>query len=443
MSERSYPREWSGLLPDESSRWVQQGLISEEQRGAILKLYPSDSAGGRDRTVLVFSILGSVLVGAGVILFFAANWQRIDAWAKVAAILTAVLGAYAAGYHFQYRTPDYPRLGAALIFLANLFHGAAIWLIAQIYHLDTRFPLAFLLWGVGVLPVAWATGSVPGLYLGAVTLGIWTITEQTSFASYNFLFPVLLLAAVLPLARRLRTVLVEAGVLFGLFLWFTMGVMTHLDVAGGPQNEVLLLARLALSFGGAVLAAGMARLGDERAYLGIGGLLSLFGAYLLTFNPGPTIVMLPMWTGTTFQITGLVLLLAAVLGFAGLCYRRAEAGVSRWVVLAGVGAASLLSLGAHAMANEPRLVTFNILLFLATVGMIALGIQRRSQMLVNLGLVAFIIHVLTRYFDLFFSAMDRSLFFIIGGLLLLGGGWLLERNRRRWMQDWGGDSRES
>ena len=85
------------------------------------------------------------------------------------------------------------------------------------------------------------------------------------------------------------------------------------------------------------------------------------------------------------------------------------------------------------------MVAFNLVLFGGTVGLIMLGIRQRSHLVVNLGLGVFVIHMLTRYFDLFFSAMDRSLFFVLGGLLLLGGGWLLERNRRRWMQDWGGE----
>jgi uncharacterized membrane protein len=62
---------------------------------------------------------------------------------------------------------------------------------------------------------------------------------------------------------------------------------------------------------------------------------------------------------------------------------------------------------------------------------------------VNLGLFSFVVFVLTRYFDLFFSAMNRSLFFIFGGVLLLAGGYFLERNRRRWIESWGGERHEA
>ncbi|HWI64808.1 MAG TPA: DUF2157 domain-containing protein, partial [Symbiobacteriaceae bacterium] len=236
MADKDVPREWSALLHSETDRWVRQGLISPEQRASILKLYPTPEAGGRERTILIFTILGSLLVGAGVILFFAANWPALSAAVKVGAILAAVVGAYGSGYYLQFVRGDYPRLGHSLIFLGSLFYGAGIWLVAQIFHLDSHFPTGFLLWGLGVLPVVLATESVWVLYLGTLVLGIWTATEQTATLGYNWLFPVLMAGAVVPLARRVGSALAEAGALFGLFVWFMIGALSHLgNMAGNPE----------------------------------------------------------------------------------------------------------------------------------------------------------------------------------------------------------------
>lgn len=144
----------------------------------------------------------------------------------------------------------------------------------------------------------------------------------------------------------------------------------------------------------------------------------------------------PLFTGADFHTVGLAVLLAATAGAAVMLWRRGGAARLDLPVTALVPFAAALAV--QFLAPVPRMVTFNLLLFIGTVGWIVLGIRRRSQLVVNLGLAAFLVHILTRYFDLFFSAMDKSLFFVLGGILLLGGGWLLERNRRRWMEDWGG-----
>jgi uncharacterized membrane protein len=443
MAEREYPSGFSGALPDESARWVSGGLISEEQRSAILGLYPASEASGRDRTVLIFSILGAVLVGAGVLLFFAANWQAIPALVKVGMILAAVVGAYGSGYYLQYVRGDFPRLGHGLIFLGTLFYGAGIFLVAQIFHLDSHWPNGFLLWAIGVLPIAAAAESRPALYLATVLLGIWTASEQAAFQSYNYLFPVLLLGVALPLARRLRADLAEAGVLAELFLWFGVNAMNGLT-RGMSVDEAhggMILFGSMILYSVALLVLGLARAGDEPAYMGVGSLGVLVGSYALTFEwyfPWQTFqqTLVQALARSPFAIAGIGVMLAGVLAGAWLYWRRGEPERVWLLPAALVPVAAAFSL--FWLEAVPRMITFNLLLFAATVGLVVYGVQRRSSLLVNLGLTAFLIHVLTRYFDLFFSAMNKSLFFIVGGVLLLGGGWLLERNRRRWMREIGG-----
>ena len=428
MAERSLSNDWAPQLQQESARWVEAGLLTDDQRSAILALYPEPATGSRDRLILIFTILGSLLVGAGVILFFASNWPLLPAWFKVAAILAATVGAYAGGYHLAYSRGDYPRLGHSLFFLGSLLYGAGIWLIAQIFHLQSDFAGGFLLWGLGVLPVIYITRSSPVLYVSTVTLTIWTVMVQTGPGEpHNWFYP-LLMVGVAALARRAESVLAEAGVLVGGIIWLAAGVLQH-------GHEDLLAPQFLLLYGAPLLLAALARLGDLRAYAGLGGLMALLGFYMLTFertqdaNP---------WIWSGFQAGSAAVLAVAALVIAWLYWRRREDG--RLPVLVAVLALIPAALIAPALVRVPGMVMFNLLLFAGTVGFIVLGIRQRSQLLVNLGLLVFVLHVLTRYFDLFFSAMDKSLFFLLGGVLLLGGGWLLERNRRRWMREWGGES---
>ena len=79
-------------------------------------------------------------------------------------------------------------------------------------------------------------------------------------------------------------------------------------------------------------------------------------------------------------------------------------------------------------------ITFNILLFVLEGTAIYYGVTINSAMLVNVALGAFVVHVISRYFDLLFDMLSGSALFIATGLLLLGGGYLLEKNRRKLLE---------
>lgn len=80
-------------------------------------------------------------------------------------------------------------------------------------------------------------------------------------------------------------------------------------------------------------------------------------------------------------------------------------------------------------------ILFNVLTLAQLVGVIALGYHRRESWTINLGVVGMFLFILVKYFDWFFSFLDKSVFFIGAGLLLFGVGWLMERTRRRMIAD--------
>jgi uncharacterized membrane protein len=67
----------------------------------------------------------------------------------------------------------------------------------------------------------------------------------------------------------------------------------------------------------------------------------------------------------------------------------------------------------------------------AIIGMIASGIKFQKGGLINLAIAFAILDIVTRYFDMFFSTLDRSMFFIAGGIILVIAGAYAEKNRRR------------
>lgn len=74
---------------------------------------------------------------------------------------------------------------------------------------------------------------------------------------------------------------------------------------------------------------------------------------------------------------------------------------------------------------------FNILLFTATGTAIYYSTVIQSRALLNIAVCAFILHIGTRYFDLFWDMLSGSVLFITTGVIGLAGGYILEKKRRQ------------
>jgi len=73
---------------------------------------------------------------------------------------------------------------------------------------------------------------------------------------------------------------------------------------------------------------------------------------------------------------------------------------------------------------------FNLLAFLQMIGIIFLGYFKKEEKLVNLGAFFLFLFILMKYFDWFFTFMNKSIFFIGAGILLFAVGWFMEKGRR-------------
>lgn len=75
-------------------------------------------------------------------------------------------------------------------------------------------------------------------------------------------------------------------------------------------------------------------------------------------------------------------------------------------------------------------IIFNLAIFFELLGLIFSGYLRREKWLINLGVFFLFILILVKYFDWFFTFLDKSVFFIGAGILLFAVGWFMERGRR-------------
>lgn len=405
-------------LQKEVEQWLKEGLISPDTADLLLRRYPVTK---RSMTHTL-AVLGSILFGVGVILFFAANWEAMSKTAKVCLVVLSFTLSYSCGYYLAYIKKDYARVGHALIFLGSILFGSAIWLIAQIFHLDAEAGMGFFLWYLGVIPVAWLFNSSLNLALASFNLAAWFIAGHYPLSLPYFLYPLLLAFTVLPLAVSKRDRFNFTAALIAAYIWFI-----PLGVKLAHENFSFQLGIVSLLFLSLILYALVKNL-SNKGFFAENFLLALvfiglfagfapfsFQDFLHEFSINMDLHQFPYLLAVSLILTGL------------LKYRGKSWGLNDLPLLMFYPAVYLFF---PLSENMPLLILNNVLLFVYTILVIYYGYQMRRPFIFNLSLLMFATAVVMKYFDIFFALMPRSVFFMSGGVLLLGGSIVLENKRR-------------
>lgn len=98
--------------------WLSRGVITEKQHKTMLSDVVSEERDARSgRFTLIVSVLGALLLGTGLILFFASNWESLGHITKLILITLLPIIPLVGGYYLSEMKKDFPILGKSLIFL--------------------------------------------------------------------------------------------------------------------------------------------------------------------------------------------------------------------------------------------------------------------------------------------------------------------------------------
>jgi uncharacterized membrane protein len=395
---------------------------------------------GEERSwgVVVFSSLGAVIVGLGVILLFAYNWHAIPRFGKMAIVLGALSAVHVAGLWCRHKEGCHG-IGEGLSLLGTMLFGAGIWLVAQMYHIDEHFPNAFIFWGSGALLLSWSFPSVAHGVLTALLFTVWGGLEAVCFHSPMHIAPFIVGGLLGALAFILRSRLLLA-VIVPLFLVSISFVLVTDDL-----REWYVLAT-ALNIAVALIAAGFLAQrskGIPKAkgvFNAYGWAVFCFLVYLLTFqdiamhmpNIGvffveqniPHLGPVLWWTGAL-----VVAVLLWILVFLDFHRGKLKLDAVNYMVPLAL-LTQVLPLGwimqplrAGSLRPEPGLsatqVMFSVLyhaIFLIVVGhLLWRGCRQADQKSVVCGTILMLVYTFSRYVDLFHSLWIRGVVFILAG----------------------------
>jgi uncharacterized membrane protein len=349
----------------------------------------------RARLAQALGILGALVAGFGVILFFAANWSDIPRPLRVFLLLAALVASFAAGLalrEFYGRT----NAGHALIFLGTVLFGASVFLVGQMYNVQAHNPLGFLLWAAGAFAIAFLVRSGPIAALAILSFFAWLVHELAdATVSYDA-------AIILP------TYLVLYGTaLYG----FGTGARRWLD----PLRFTRPMRILGFVF----LVAGLLPLTFREAHE--------FG----DIDPVLDINRVVMTVAFLTVAAGCGVVLLAVLGRRDRRTAPAEAAVllgCSALVLAAILWPEVEGTAGDRATLYP--VLFNTAVAVVAFGALVVGIVEDEVWLANAGALTVGIDVLARFFSPDWSMLERGTVLMLVGAAVLALTALLDRRRR-------------
>lgn len=216
-----------------------RGIITQEQVDDMMTYYQE---GYGLSFIRVVSTVGATLIGLGVILFIASNWEDMARWAKVLIILVGIGASFFTSYKLE---KEYPKTSEAFLYLTVLVFGAGIFLIQQIFNISDPNLIAFLLWCVGALGVGYLFNKTL-LFVFAQGLGLIYITAN--FDNNIIIVGLLLVAGFYYVNQFFRYKKLNTFITTGIALIYLLNVLFYFEVDGIYNAFIYLAIGLAMYY---------------------------------------------------------------------------------------------------------------------------------------------------------------------------------------------------
>ncbi|MCI0693292.1 DUF2157 domain-containing protein [candidate division KSB1 bacterium] len=420
---------------------MNDGVITAEITEKLRAYYGEIKEGSKSRIALIiFGVLGALLVGSGIILLLAHNWDELSrATRTVLSFAPLLAGQALAGWTLIRKSESVAwREGTATFLMLAI--GASISLIGQTYHIsgDTgKFLLTWMLLGVPLVYLL--NASVPALlYFWGITA--WAGVRQYEAGHVLFFWPLAVLiiphfwqavkenrygvravslASGISLSLCVATGIVLEGALPGLWIVVYSGLFAALFLVGSSyfDEAPTLWQRPFQTFG----AAGIAVL-----------------AFLLTYKwPWERIGWEHYRTGAAFYSVAAIFdyVLAAALVFVALYFLFSQ--MRHWQIttlllgmmpfISIIGYVVTASLTSEVFA----LILFNLYLFALGLATTISGIRNGHLGTVNAGMLILAALIVARFFDSDLGFVIRGLAFILVGMGFLLTNWIIIRKINR------------
>ena len=163
---------------------IENKVISKEVALSIEQYYHSKQNNSPNKLFMVFGVLGSILVGLGIILILAHNWDDFTRSTKtIFAFLPLLIGQFFVGFSIlKKKSATWKEASGTFLFFAV---GASISLVAQIYNIPGNMSSFLLTWILLCLPLIYLLKSNSIMILHLVFITWYACSYGYSFMNYG------------------------------------------------------------------------------------------------------------------------------------------------------------------------------------------------------------------------------------------------------------------
>lgn len=414
---------------------VKAGVISQETADKIRDYYKEKGGESTNRLFIVFGILGAILVGLGIILIIAHNWDELARTTKTGlAFLPLLIGQFLCGFVLIKKQDSvaWRESAAAFLFFAV---GASISLVSQIYNIPGNISSFLLTWMLLCLPLVYVLKSsiVSLLYLIGITYyacetGYWTHPSSESY------FYWILLLGIIPHYYLLYKKKPKSN--FTIFHnWLIpLSVIITLGTVAKTTYEFMFVAYFSL-FGLIYLVGDLDFFTKQKSRNNGFKVLGLLGTIVLLLTlsfdwfweelRGKDFLFSEVITSPEFFASAIISLLASGL-FVFQLKSKSLNDIKPitpvfilFIIIFIIGLSSALSV-----------VLINILVFAVGILTIRDGAKLDSLGILNSGLLIITALVVCRFFDTDLSFIIRGLLFVSVGIGFFGANyWMLKKRK--------------
>ncbi len=407
---------------NELEELVEKAVLTEETAHNIKHYYHQKDQNSPNQLYIIFGILGAILVGLGIILIIAHNWDNFPTGLKtVFAFIPLALGQLLALYVIlkKYSHMAWREGVATFLFFAI---SVSISLVSQIYHISGAIESFMLTWMLLALPLIYLLDSSVAclLYLSGITFYACLQGYFNYPTSPPYLYGLLLIAAlpfyiyqVKKKNRNIHAVALQNWTIALSFL-IVLGAFSHQHQ---PVIYISYICMFAFFLGLYPIRTfkNATSLQLSYAFVGYGGTLVIL--FILSFREGiwdsftPELLGNRFFTSPEFLLSLAFSLAASYFVFqeyikAGSISKISPYRISYLLCIALFFTGIYLSLGA---------IIINMYLLMLGLYTIRLGNKKQHLGILNFGLSIITVLIICRFFDTNLSFITRGILFLLVG----------------------------
>jgi len=390
---------------------VAQNVISPQTATDIEKYYATRKHPETNTMLTIFSAFGGILVGLGIILIFAHNWDNFSKGVKTAlAIVPLIIFQVLAGYTIvKNKSSMWKEAAATLVFCMV---GASISLVAQVYNISGDFPAFLRTWILLTLPLVYLLNSNAVTVL-IICFSTWYAAEAGYFTDNRPYMYLAFMAALLPFYFKYLQKDANSRMAFILNWLMPLSALIAFGAflnGAGEFGFVLYMAFICLLYNLGLLPYFSSLKHRQTGYLFLGELGIITILLISSFRWVWTEITEHSAPAAPFIITWVVLLLLnAALMFG---YKSTRFSINlKWATLV------FPLLYFIAVANIPlATIIANLVVLGFGVMTISIGINKLEFRTLNFGLLILAVLTTCRFFDTNISFVIRGLLFLVVGI---------------------------